>query len=79
VDETGPLLGGDVIAGEERARTREEPAEGVHRVAGDGPGEVGAFTTPNDIKIREWCQLHSDALSELRLKHIRYDVPTVMR
>ena len=33
---------------EEGARAREEAAERVHRVAGDGAGEVGAFERPND-------------------------------
>jgi hypothetical protein len=43
VDEAGPLLGRDEISGEEGARAGEEAANGVHRVAGDGSGEVGAF------------------------------------
>ena len=36
VDEAGASIGGDEVAGEERARPREEAAEMVHRVAGDG-------------------------------------------
>src|SRR5205085_951990 len=43
VDEPGARIGGDEIAGEERPRLGEEAAEMVHRVAGDGAGEVGAF------------------------------------
>ena len=44
VDEAGAGLGGDEgRAVEEGARLGEEAAELVHRVAGDGSGEVGAF------------------------------------
>ena len=43
VDEAGAGVGGDELAGQERARLGEEAAEVVHRVAGDGAGEVGAF------------------------------------
>ena len=43
VDEAGAAVGGDEVAGQERPRLGEEPAEVVHRVAGDGAGEVGAF------------------------------------
>ena len=43
MDEAGALVGGDEVAGQERARLGEEAAELVHRVAGDGAGEVGAF------------------------------------
>ena len=46
VDEAGALVGGDEVAGQERARLGEEAAELVHRVAGDGAGEVGAFARP---------------------------------
>ena len=46
VDEAGAGIGGDEVAGQERARLGEEPAEVVHRVAGDGAGEVGAFAAP---------------------------------
>ena len=38
VDEAGAGVGGDERAGEERARLGEEPAEMVHRVAGDRAG-----------------------------------------
>ena len=48
VDEAGAALGGDEVARQERARLGEEPAEVVHRVAGDGAGEVGAFATPGN-------------------------------
>jgi hypothetical protein len=47
VDKAGAALGGDEIAGEERAGLGEEAAERVHRVAGDGAGEVGAFDLTN--------------------------------
>ena len=43
MDEAGAGVGGDEIAGQERAGLGEEAAEMVHRVAGDGAGEVGAF------------------------------------
>ncbi len=42
VDEPGARLGGDVLGGEEGARTSEKAAEMVHRMAGDGAVEVGA-------------------------------------
>jgi hypothetical protein len=45
VDEAGAAVGGDEIAGQERARGGVEPAEVVHRVAGDGAGKVGAFVS----------------------------------
>jgi hypothetical protein len=40
VDEAGALIGRDELAREERAGLGEEAAEMVHRVAGDGAGEV---------------------------------------
>ena len=40
VDQAGALVGGDEVAGQERARLGEEAAELVHRVAGDGAGEL---------------------------------------
>jgi hypothetical protein len=40
VNEAGALIGGDEIAGKERAGLGEEAAEMVHRVAGDRAGEV---------------------------------------
>ena len=43
VDQARALVGGDEIARQERPRLGEEPAELVHRVAGDGAGEVGAL------------------------------------
>ncbi len=43
MDESGAAVGGDEIAREEWARLGEEPAEVVHRVAGDGAGEFGAL------------------------------------
>ena len=43
MDEAGALIGRDEIAGQERARLGEEPAEMVHRVARDGAGELGAL------------------------------------
>ena len=43
VDEARALVGGDEVAGQERPRLGEESAELVHRVAGDGAGEVGAL------------------------------------
>ena len=43
VDQAGAALGGDELAGQERPRLGEEAAEMVHRVAGDGAGEVGAL------------------------------------
>src|SRR6185369_14720522 len=45
VNEAGALVGGDEIAGEERPRPGEEPAELVHGVANDGAREIGAFET----------------------------------
>ena len=49
MDEPGAAVGGDEIAREEGARTREEAAERVHRMAGDGAGKVGAFAAPHNI------------------------------
>ncbi len=43
VDQPGAGVGGDEVAGKERAWLGEEAAEVVHRVAGDGTGEVTAF------------------------------------
>ena len=43
MDEAGAGVGGDMVGGQERPRPREEAAEMVHRVAGDGAGEVGAL------------------------------------
>eukprot|EP01035_Chromulina_nebulosa_P035392 gene35391-47566_t len=40
MDETGAGIGGDEVAGQERARLGEEPAQRVHRVAGGGAGEL---------------------------------------
>ena len=50
VDEPGAGVGGDEIARQERPRLGEEPAEVVHRVAGDGAGEVGAFECKSSIQ-----------------------------
>ena len=46
VDEAGAAIGGDEIARQHRAEGFVEPAEGVHRVADLGSGEVGAFAAP---------------------------------
>ena len=43
MDQAGAAVGGDELAGQEGAGPREEAAEMVHRVAGDGAGEFGAF------------------------------------
>ncbi len=43
MDQAGAAVGGDKVAGQERAGLGEEAAELVHRVAGDGAGEVRAF------------------------------------
>ncbi len=51
MDEAGTGIGGDEIAGQERARPGEEAAELVHRVAGGGACEVGAFSTPHDLVV----------------------------
>ena len=42
MDEPGAGVGGDEVAGQERARLGEEAAEVVHRVAGDGAGEFAS-------------------------------------
>ncbi len=49
VDEARALVGGDEVARQERTRLGEEAAEMVHRVAGDGAGEVGALSAPFSI------------------------------
>ena len=46
VDEAGAAIGGDEVAGEQRARRSVEPAQCVHRMAGEGSGEVCAFDYP---------------------------------
>ena len=43
MDEAGAAVGGDEIARQEGARPGVKPAELVHRMASDGPGEVWAF------------------------------------
>ena len=60
VDEAGAGVGGDEIAGQERARLGEEPAEVVHRVAGDGSGEVGAFDAPSIVN--EWSVIDNASI-----------------
>ena len=40
VDKAGAAVGGDEIAGQQRTRGRVEPAEVVHRVAGEGPVQM---------------------------------------
>ena len=42
VDEAGAAVGGDEVARQERPRLGIKPAAVVHRVAGDGAGEVRA-------------------------------------
>ena len=42
VDEAGALLGGDMVAGQERPRLGKEAAETVHRMAGDGACKIGS-------------------------------------
>ena len=51
MDEAGALFGRDEIAGQERAGFRKEPAEMVHRVAGNSSGEVGAKNRINAAEI----------------------------
>src|SRR3546814_4383709 len=53
MDEAGAAVGGDEIAREEGAGACEEAAEMVHRVAGDGAGEVGAFEQLFVFKVVE--------------------------
>ena len=43
MDDAGAAIGGYKIAGQHRARFSIEPAEFVHRVAGEGSSEFGAF------------------------------------
>ena len=43
VDEASAAVGGHKVARQQRPRLSKEPAEVVHRVAGDGSGEFGAF------------------------------------
>lgn len=57
VDETGTRVGGDEVAGQERARLGEEAAEMVHRVARYGVGEVSTLTGPDHADIRPECRL----------------------
>jgi hypothetical protein len=45
VDQAGAAFGGDEIAREQRARLGKEAAQRVHRVAGDGAGEVRALAS----------------------------------
>src|SRR3546814_11858213 len=55
MDKSGARIGGDEIAGQERARPGEKPAAFMHRVAGNGSGEVGAFPTPLFFNFRSTC------------------------
>ncbi len=51
MDQAGAAVGGDEVAGQEGAGPGEEAAEMVHRVAGDGAGEVGAFSRSPLISV----------------------------
>ena len=68
VDEAGALVGGDEVAGQERARLGEEAAELVHRVAGDGAGEVGAFACANGSSIDAFAASVTFVCSDARQK-----------
>ena len=74
MDEPGAAVGGDEIAGEEGARAREEIAECVHRVAGDGALErPTAFEVGiNGIAV---IPLRTDPLKESRHKFGSYQKP----
>src|SRR3546814_19893493 len=51
MDKPGARIGGDEIAGQERARPSEKPATFVHRMAGDGSGKLGAPIPTRNGKI----------------------------
>src|SRR5690606_13810807 len=51
MDEAGAGVGGDEVAGEQRAGLGEEATEMVHRVAGDRAGEVLAGSSPYQINF----------------------------
>ncbi len=55
VDQPGARVRGDEVAGKERAGFREEAAEVVHGVAGDGAGEFSATIscTPIYLSVTE--------------------------
>src|SRR4029079_14507537 len=55
VDQARAGVGGDMVAGQQRARLGEKAAELVHRVAGDRASEVGAFPDP---KVRRRANLN---------------------
>ncbi len=52
--EAGAGIGGDEVARQERARPGEKAAEVMHRVAGDGAGEVGAFAAPEHVSLGDF-------------------------
>ena len=56
MDEAGALIGGDELAGQEGAGLGEEAAEMVHRMAGDGAGEVGAFARRQIDSLSNRCE-----------------------
>ena len=62
VDQTRTAVGGDEIAREQRTRFGVEPAEVVHRVTGNGSGEVGAFDRRVNFRIGIDVFLYSDTL-----------------
>jgi hypothetical protein len=75
MDQPGAALGGDEVAGQEWAGFGKEPAEVVHRVAGDGSGEVGALAGPHRREAElSACRclgaLDEGAQQALRDKHL---------
>src|SRR4029453_7263139 len=53
MDQAGAAVGGDELAGQEGAGPREETAELVHWVAGDGAGEFRALQMPERLEVDE--------------------------
>ena len=75
VDEPGTGVGGDMLGREEGTWAGEEAAEMVHRVAGDGSGEVGALALPDRLQAHSLKSCPASELVEKRSGHQNYAIP----
>ena len=60
MDKARTGVGGDMLGSDEGTRLGEEAAKMMHGVAGDGSGELGAFTFPQLLEHRGIAKLFSD-------------------